>query len=133
MHPAVKKAPHVVLVLSIAATLAACASQGGSTAAPVSPGSVQPLRLGEPWKSSHGEVFVHRVQDEYQVIQCVPEGPIRGCFKDVFSVNRNALSEDESDGVSWNAWLPVKRLPGLEIVFLSPESVAFRELFPAVR
>ena len=59
-----------------------------------------------------------RIQDEYRVIRCIPEGPIAGCYEDVLSVPRS--------GLSYNRWIPVDNCPGLEVAFLSPREVAFR-------
>jgi hypothetical protein len=85
--------------------------------------------LGEPFKTPLGDVHFARIQDEYRLIRCIPEttaGALAGCYEDIFSVQRDALSDDPSDGVNWNSWIVVTRVPGLEVAFLDPSRVAFR-------
>lgn len=117
----------LVAALSIAC-LAGCAmNQGQSRAA-------EGVRdLGEPFKAVGGEVSVLRAQDEYRFFKCVPGGPIAGCFEDVMVVPRAALSEDPNDGILWNQWIDVKEIPGLKVMFLSPNRLVFMDTAPAAK
>lgn len=121
--------PRAVLTLAASAlALAACAS------GPPSNGNAVAVRqLGESYKSAQGDVLMIRVQDEYQLIQCVPEGPIAGCFKDVFKMPRDQITDDATakDAVRWNEWIDVPHMPGLQVSFLGPDRIALRELHVA--
>ena len=107
-----------------ALSLAACASGHHSNGS-----SVEVRKLGQSYKTSQGEVVMIRVQDEYQLIQCVPEGPIAGCFTDVFKMPRDRITDDSAmeGAVRWNEWVDVPRIPGLQLSFLGPDSIALRQ------
>ena len=74
------------------------------------------VSLGEYFETEKGQVFVLRVQDEFRLIRCIPEGPIAGCYEDVYSVSGH--------DVSWNDWVDVDNVPGLRLAFLSPTAIA---------
>ncbi len=76
------------------------------------------VALGEHFDTARGRVFVLRIQGEYRVIRCIPDGPgsIAGCFEDVLSVS--------GDDVRWNTWMDVRDVPGLSVAFVSPTAVA---------
>lgn len=76
------------------------------------------LSLGDHYESPSGSLFVISVQDEYRLIRCIPDGPIAGCYDNLFSVRR--------DSVKYNRWLEVEGIPDLDIAFVSPTEVAFR-------
>jgi len=105
--------PRVLCLLLVVAALAACTSPRPSQReAPM-------LRaIGEPYATPSGEVFLIRVQDEFRLIRCIPEGPIAGCYEDVLAL--------PSGGVAWNEWISVDTVPGLRVAFLSPTEVALR-------
>jgi hypothetical protein len=65
-----------------------------------------------------GNLFVLRIQDEYRVIRCIEEGPIRGCYEDVFAVSGDALK--------YNRWMELVSIPGVQVAVVSPTEVAFR-------
>lgn len=111
--------------------LAACAGMdGGARPAPT---GAAVRGLGETYRSSHGDVHLARIQDEYKLIRCIPTGPIAGWYQDVFKVSRDAIT-DETRGEApyrWNQWIPVRDMPGLELMFLAPDRIAFREVTAA--
>lgn len=118
----------VSALVAAAALLPACASQEQAL---VSQGA-QVLSLGEPYRSAKGDVFVLRIQDEYKVRICMEqEGPIQGCFEDVYTIARNDLTDDPNVAagtkkVRWNQWIDLhQQVPGLHLMFLAPERVAF--------
>jgi hypothetical protein len=80
------------------------------------PDRAQLVAFGEPFQTSAGQIFVLKVQDEYRVIRCIPDGPIAGCYEDVLSVS--------NDKVDWNAWMSVGDVPGLRVAFVSPTAIA---------
>jgi hypothetical protein len=98
-------------LLAVALAAAGCASARNA------PGSVV-LRLGEPYHTPDGDLFVIRVQDEFRLIRCIPTGPIAGCYEDVHNV--------AADRVEYNRWMDVTRVPGLELAIVSPAEVAYR-------
>ena len=107
-----------ILALALGAALSGCVSPppgaqpaGGDPDAPA-----QVLAFGEPFETSEGQVFVLRIQDEYRVIRCIPDGPIAGCYEDVLSVSDSS--------VVWNEWMQVTDVPGLQVAFVAPGSVA---------
>jgi hypothetical protein len=112
--------------LLVVVAAAACVSQHSA------PPGAAVRSLGESFKTTHGEVFLMRVQDEYVLIRCIPEGPIAGCYENVYRIQRDAITDDATstgaERVRWNQWVPVKDVPGLEIMFLDPGHIALREL-----
>lgn len=76
------------------------------------------LALGDHYESPAGSLFVISVQDEYRLIRCIPDGPIAGCYDNLFTVRR--------DSVKYNRWLEVGGIDNLDIAFVSPTEVAFR-------
>ena len=109
------------------ALLAGLAFAAGCASPPPAPRDVEPqppqlVSFGEPFETSEGQVFVLRIQDEYRVIRCIPDGPIAGCYEDVLSV------PDHS--VPWNTWLDVGDVPGLRVAFVSPHAIALHQLPP---
>lgn len=109
---------------------AACATPAD---APVPPAGAAVRKLGEPYRTSNGEVYLIRVQDEYRLIRCIPSGPIAGCYEDVFKISRDSITDDTaSEGrVRWNQWMTVPSVSGLEIMFLAPDRIALREVVAA--
>src|SRR6185503_19916198 len=108
------------LAAGAALVLGACAASGGGggTSQPPSKlaeGATGVKSLGEPYKTPYGQIHVIRIQDEYRLLRCIPEGPIQGCYEDVLIVPREALSENNADGISWNNWIDVKNVPGLQV------------------
>lgn len=109
----------VLSLLAIAGVvlgLGACASAGPSDATQHETSEV--LHLGDHYESPVGNLFVIRVQDEYKLIRCTSEGAIAGCYEDVLSLSR--------DQVSFNRWVKVQSVPGLEMAVVSATEVAFR-------
>jgi hypothetical protein len=82
----------------------------------VDEGRASMVRLGEPFDTQRGQIFVLRIQDEFRLIRCIPDGPIAGCYEDVYSVN--------DQDVAWNSWIDVDRVPGLRLAFVSPTAIA---------
>ena len=118
---------HVSLALALTLTAvlaAACVTP------PAPPPGAAVRHLGDAYRTSVGEVYMIRVQDEYILIRCIPEGPIAGCYQDVYRIQRDAIKDEvrPATGVRWNEWLPVPSVPGLEIMFLTPDTIALREL-----
>ncbi len=112
----------LVLALCIAATpLAGCASRANVRAAE----SAQLIQVGDPFETTRGSVYVLRIQDEYRLIRCVPDGPIAGCWEDVLSVPDSELV--------WNDWVDVGGMPGVHVSFVSPTQVAVRETSAAAQ
>lgn len=103
---------------SLAAAALVVVAAGCQT--PQEPGVSQSkvLSLGDHYESSLGSLFVLSVQNEYRLIRCIPAGPIAGCYEDLFVLPR--------DEVKFNRWLPVMKVPGLEIAVVTPTQVAFR-------
>jgi hypothetical protein len=113
--------------IAAALVAAGCGGMDGGKGGPVEEGQGVVLRnLGEPFKTSRGEVHVIRVQDEYKLLRCISEGPIAGCYDEVLQVPRAALSEDDKDGIRWNDWIDVPQVPGLKIQFVGPSRIAIR-------
>ena len=83
--------------------------------------------LGEPFRTRQGTVHVIRVQDEYRLVRCIPDGPIAGCYEDILSVPRAPLSDDSVPGPRWNQWIDVPTVEGLKIAFVGTGRVAVRE------
>jgi len=113
-------APAATLLLAVAA-LTACASpprgiDGAADGLPADEPVADVVALGEPFETTRGQVFVLRIQDEYRVIRCIPDGPIAGCYEDVFSVADSDLE--------WSEWMDVTDVPGLRVAFVSPTAVA---------
>lgn len=115
-------------IACLAGGLAGCAMNQGPSRA-----SEGVRDLGESFKATGGEVSVLRAQDEYRFFKCVPGGPIAGCYEDVMVVPRSALSEDPNDGISWNQWINVEKVPGLKVMFLSPNRLVFVDTTPAAK
>ena len=105
--------PAEILALTLLAATAGCAMQRAAPA----PG-MRVLKLGEQCDTPYGKFFALRIQDEYRVIRCIPDGPIAGCYEDVLSVPRG--------GLSYNRWMDVKGTTGLQVAIISPQEVAFR-------
>ena len=105
----------VALTSSLALGFAGCAapSGGGASGPPY-----KLLHLGEQFPTPEGNVFVIRVQDDFKLIRCIPDGPIAGCYEDLFSV--------PEQGLAWNEWVSVESVPGLRLAFMSPLEVAVR-------
>lgn len=112
-----------------AVALALAAAGGcGSTGNGIHEGDgVRIYDLGESFKTTQGPVHVIRVQDEYRVVRCIPEGPIAGCYEDILSVPRAPLSDDSVPGARWNQWIDVPTVPGLRIAFVGTGRIAVRE------
>lgn len=102
-------------VLTCALLAGACASSTNGRHA-VAEGSAEMVSLGEYFDTDAGQVFVLRVQDEFRLIRCIPEGPIAGCYEDVFAV--------ADDDVRWNTWIDIAAIPGLRVSFVSPTEIA---------
>lgn len=122
--------PRLAVLLTCALLSAGCASE--ITAPPVPPSGQAVRKLGESFRTRHGDVYMLRVQDEYHLIRCIPtssSGAIAGNYEDVFTMPRDRLTDDASaqSKVRWNTWIPVPELPGLDINFLSPEWISLRE------
>lgn len=83
--------------------------------------------LGESFATREGPVHVIRVQDEYRLVRCIPEGPIAGCYEDILSVPRAPLSDDSVAGPRWNQWIEVPTVPGLKIAFVGTGRIAVRQ------
>jgi hypothetical protein len=94
------------------------AAQASATQAAAWRGSDRPhlVAFGEPFQTSAGQIFVLRIQDQYRVIRCIPDGPIAGCYEDVLSVSNH--------DVEWNEWMTVADVPGLKVAFVSPTAIA---------
>lgn len=109
-------------------TLTACAS---GQKPPVNGGAAV-RGLGEPYRTTQGEVYLIRVQDEYRLIRCIPTGPIAGCYQDVFKVSREAITDQSKSDAPyrWNQWIPVADMPGVQIMFLAPDRIALKEAPP---
>jgi hypothetical protein len=120
--------PPVLSMAALCAALAGCAASRG-TGRPTD--GVRDL--GESFKATNGEVSVIRAQDDYTFLRCVPGGPIAGCFEGLMVVPRAALSEDSADGISWNQWIDVDQVPGLKVMFLSPNRLVFRDTAAAAK
>jgi len=101
-------------------TAALCAVAVAACASPVERavrrGEATLVTKGEHFDTSRGRVFVICAQDEFKLIRCIPEGPIAGCYEDVFTI--------PLDDVDWSTWVDVKSIPGLRVAFLSPTTVA---------
>lgn len=121
------------LVLGLALALPALLATGcaGTRNAPDAPDArgAEVRGLGVPYRTVVGDVYFIRVQDEYRLIRCIPTGPIAGYYDDVFRMERGMLTDDAASklGVRWNEWVPVPQVPGLEVAFLAPDRIAFRE------
>lgn len=100
---------------------------------PASPSGAAVRKLGQSFRTRHGDVTLIRVQDEYHLLRSSPTGAIGGMYEDVFTIARDAITDDAStsSGVRWNHWVPVPLVPGLDIMFLSPEWIALREQIAA--
>jgi len=94
-----------------------------SSRTPATPATL--VALGEHFDTARGRVFVLRIQGEYRVIRCIPDGPgsIAGCFEDVLSVS--------GDDIRWNTWMDVRDVPGLSVAFVSPTAVALLQRPPS--
>ena len=100
-------------VLAPLALLAGCVSpppRHGPASAP------DIVHLQEAIETDAGNLFVLRVQDEFRVVRCIPDGPISGCWEEVLTVQR--------DEVPWSRWIDVAAVPGLRLAFVSPTEVA---------
>lgn len=109
----------VLAVVLCGALATACASpppEPEPEPAPIDDLTAEMVNLGQPFDTSTGQIFVLRVQDEFRLIRCIPDGPIAGCYEDVLSVS--------GDSIAWNAWLDVEQVPGLRVAFVSPSAVA---------
>ena len=82
------------------------------------------LSFDESFESARGRVFVLRIQDEFRLIRCIPDGTITGCYEDVLSIS--------GDDVEWNTWMDVTDIPGLRVAFVSPTAVALVQEPPPV-
>jgi hypothetical protein len=105
-------------VLASSAAVAALVVAGCASEATPAVQRSNVLPLGDHYESSLGSLFVIGVQGEYRLIRCIPAGPIAGCYEDLLVVPR--------EEVKWNRWLPVEKIPGLELAIVSPTEVAFR-------
>jgi hypothetical protein len=104
----------VATVLALASlTAGACAS---APERDVADGRAEMVLLGEPFETESGQLFLLRIQDEYRLIRCIPDGPIAGCYEDVYTV--------AGHDVDWNAWVDVESVPGLRVAFVSPTAIA---------
>lgn len=113
----------VAVLAAVVGTLPGCASKQGVEAE----SGVVVRGLGESFPTSRGDVYVIRVQDEYKLVRCIVDGPIAGCYEDVLTVPREALSENSDDGIGWNRWIDVPQVPGLQVAFVAPGRVAVRD------
>ncbi|MCE9636476.1 MAG: hypothetical protein K8T90_12290 [Planctomycetes bacterium] len=123
-----RNAVMLAAILALSGGLVACAAPGSGPS-----GKAATRRLGESFPTTVGDVYLIRVQDEYRLIRCMPDTAIQGCYEDVFRMQRDALTDDSAAQHSfrWNQWVNVPSVPGLEIMFLSPEQVALRQIAAA--
>jgi hypothetical protein len=105
----------LALTAALALGLTACGSSGphGNSGEPY-----KIMHLGEHFETPEGNVFVIRVQDDFKLIRCIPEGPIAGCYEDLLSVPEH--------GLAYGEWVSVQSVPGLRLAFLSPLELAVR-------
>ena len=114
-----------VVAVVVCGTLAAACASPAPLPPPTASGHAEMVSLQQPFETSKGLIFVLKVQDEFRLIRCIPDGPIAGCYEDVLSVS--------GDAVDWNAWMDVENVPGLRVAFVSPTAVAIvRDDPPAV-
>lgn len=101
-------------------TAALCALAVAACASPVeravAKGEARLVEKGEHFDTSRGRVFLLCAQNEFKLIRCIPDGPIAGCYEDVYAVSM--------DEVDWSSWVDVSSIPGLRVAFLSPTTLA---------